>query len=59
MKPAIWLAEKGYVPEFLLRVAIRRLLAERLRDIGDGDLTPWLAHMASSPVALVPEKANE
>ena len=61
MNAAIWLAEKGYVPEFLLRVAIRRLLAQRLAGLGDRDtvLAEWVRHMAAAPVAMLTEKANE
>jgi hypothetical protein len=33
MKTAIWLAEKGYVPEWALRRGIRRLLSQRLDEL--------------------------
>jgi hypothetical protein len=33
MKTAIWLAEKGYVPEWFLRKGIKRLLAQRIEEI--------------------------
>lgn len=66
MKTAIWLAEKGYVPEFLLRKGIRSLLAQRLVELHakydkdhEAGVTEWVEHMRKSPVALVPEKANE
>jgi cyclopropane-fatty-acyl-phospholipid synthase len=66
MKTAIWLAEKGYVPEFLLRQGIRRLLTQRLEELHakydpkhEQEVTAWIEHMRASPIALVPEKANE
>lgn len=66
MKTAIWLAEKGYVPEFLLRKGIKRLLEVRLVELQEkfgenpeSGINEWLEQMRSSQVALVPEKANE
>jgi cyclopropane-fatty-acyl-phospholipid synthase len=66
MQTAIWLAEKGYVPEWALRKGIRRLLRQRLDELNvkyesepEKRLNEWVEHMRSSPVALVPEKANE
>lgn len=63
---AIWLAEKGYVPEFVLRKGIRKLLTERLVELHakydvdhEAGMKEWVEHMRASPVALVPEKANE
>jgi hypothetical protein len=35
MKTAIWLAEKGYVPEWILRKGIQRLLAQRLVELNE------------------------
>jgi cyclopropane-fatty-acyl-phospholipid synthase len=66
MKTAIWLAEKGYVPEYFLRTGIRRLLAQRIQELEikygndhEKAMKEWVEHMRASPVALVPEKANE
>lgn len=66
MQTAIWLAEKGYVPEWALRRGIRRLLAQRIDELKakyledpEKGLNEWISHMRSAPVALVPEKANE
>lgn len=66
MQTAIWLAEKGYVPEWVLRKGIRRLLSQRLEELDakyhedpEKGLNEWIDHMRKSPVALVPEKANE
>jgi cyclopropane-fatty-acyl-phospholipid synthase len=60
------LVERGLVPDPLVRAGIRRLLRERLAEIGDGDCERALARteaftaaMDASPVALVPELANE
>lgn len=52
------LAERGLVPEPLVRWGIRRLLAQRLREIRRPD--PTLdAELSQGPVALVPEAANQ
>jgi cyclopropane-fatty-acyl-phospholipid synthase len=66
MKTAIKLVEKGLVPGSLIRRGIRSLLAQRLeeqRNIWDSDpaaaMEAWTAGMRSSPIALVPDKANE
>ncbi len=66
MQTAIWLAEKGYVPEWALRKGIRRLLSQRIDELHtkyledpEEGLNEWIDHMRNSPVALVPEKANE
>ena len=32
MRLGLWLAEKGYIPDFLLRIAIRKLSLSRLED---------------------------
>ncbi len=63
---AVQLAETGWVPVPLLRAGIRQLLRARLRQIGASDpeisaerQAAFLQHMASAPIALVPEKANE
>lgn len=66
MQAAIWLAEKGYVPEWVLRKGIRRLLSQRIDELHakyledpEKGLNEWIELMRKSPVALVPEKANE
>ncbi len=63
--PIGW-AEMGLVPDRVIRAGIRRLNRRRLEDIGAGDieastqrLDEFAARMASSPIALVPELANE
>jgi cyclopropane-fatty-acyl-phospholipid synthase len=65
MKSALALAERGLVPLPLVRHGIRRLLDERLseeraRHAQRGErLAEWAEEMRSSPIALVPDKANE
>ncbi|HEX6882941.1 MAG TPA: cyclopropane-fatty-acyl-phospholipid synthase family protein [Planctomycetota bacterium] len=59
------LAERGWLPDSLLRLGIRRLLAQRLRAERGRHadrracLAAWAAQMRGAPIALVPEKANE
>jgi len=63
---AIGWVEQGLVPDRVVRLGIRRLLRERLAEIGDGDpersaalAEDFVASMAGAPLALLPEKANE
>jgi hypothetical protein len=35
MQTAIWLAEKGYVPEWILRKGIKHLLAQRIEELNE------------------------
>jgi cyclopropane-fatty-acyl-phospholipid synthase len=54
-------AERGLVPDAIVRVAIRRLLRARLREqeqAGDAGQQAFRAAMAASPLALVPDEAN-
>jgi cyclopropane-fatty-acyl-phospholipid synthase len=58
--------ERGLVPDSVIRAGIRRLCRQRLRDIEAHDpeasgarLEHFVEQMNSSPVALVPELANE
>ncbi|MCE9658990.1 MAG: cyclopropane-fatty-acyl-phospholipid synthase family protein [Burkholderiales bacterium] len=58
--------EQELVPDRVVRLGIRRLLKERLAEIGDGDAErsariaeDFLATLSSSAVALLTEKANE
>ncbi len=60
------LAERGWIPEFLIRWGIRRLLSARLQKELGADCEErhesqqrFLESMHDSPVAIVPEKANE
>jgi len=66
MNSAIRLVERGLVPEALLRRGIRKLLRERLREqravLGadpERALGARIEQMRNSPVALVPQLANE
>jgi cyclopropane-fatty-acyl-phospholipid synthase len=65
MSLSIELAERGLVPEPLLRYGIRNLLRRRLKEeaVRHSDLgsarTQWLAHMQQSPIAPLPDRANE
>ncbi|WP_028080419.1 SAM-dependent methyltransferase [Solimonas soli] len=57
------LCERGYIPDFLTRLGMRRLIAQRLRDERRRD-TPaaraaWLAELRASPIAIDTGAANE
>ncbi|HEU4459403.1 MAG TPA: cyclopropane-fatty-acyl-phospholipid synthase family protein [Methylibium sp.] len=63
---ALGWVEQGLVPDRVVRLGIRRLLKQRLAEIGDGDAeaaarrtADFVASMSAAPLALVPEKANE
>ncbi|MEP7140522.1 MAG: cyclopropane-fatty-acyl-phospholipid synthase family protein [Caldimonas sp.] len=63
---AIGWVEQGLVPDRVVRLGIRRLLKERLVEIGDGDAErsneiaeAFVAGLSGSAVALLTEKANE
>jgi cyclopropane-fatty-acyl-phospholipid synthase len=63
---AIRWTEQGMMPEPVIRAGIRRLLKERLTEIAavDGEAAAelsehFVAGLRESPLALVPEKANE
>ena len=55
--------ESGLVPDRLLRLAIRRMLAERLRELdaedGQAAKLSFVEACRKSPIALDPERANE
>jgi cyclopropane-fatty-acyl-phospholipid synthase len=60
------LTEKGWVPDSLVRVGIRRLLKKRLMTVDLGDesknrirLQKLIDEFSAGPIAVVPEKANE
>ena len=63
---AIGWVEQGLVPDRVVRLGIRRLLRERLQEIGDGDAEAasviaesFVASLATSAVAIATDKANE
>ena len=51
--------ERGRVPDPLIRLGIRRLLRQRLREIEGADAAVLIDHMRSAPVAVHPAAANE
>ena len=56
----IELAERGLVPLPGLRMGVRGLVRQRLRDATTGpDVATFAAMLAESPLALAPDKANE
>ena len=62
---AIDLMERGYVPDWLTRIGIRRLLAQRLRAEATGDdqareaaLARLETELRASPIALHTQSAN-
>ena len=62
----IELAEKGLIPDFMIRAGIVRNCKKRLRNESsfskqelDAKKQKWVEQMKESPIALVPEKANE
>jgi cyclopropane-fatty-acyl-phospholipid synthase len=61
-----WLVDRGFVPDPLIRVGIRRLLRERLREQARGDRDEQTAArqrmldtMRRGPIAVATDKANE
>ncbi|MGH8377876.1 MAG: SAM-dependent methyltransferase, partial [Gammaproteobacteria bacterium] len=59
------LLEKNLLPDALIRIGIRRLLARRLRDEDAGDverqqakLVDWVGALKQSPIAVHTEAAN-
>ena len=66
IKLLIKLAEKGILPDFFIRLGISKLCGQRLTDANDLSLKAreekhqkWIDILMKSPIALVPEKANE
>ncbi len=66
IKLLIKLAENGLLPDTLIRLGIKRLCAQRLLEatsIGELEMekrhSSWVEFLNESPIALVPEKANE
>jgi cyclopropane-fatty-acyl-phospholipid synthase len=59
LKTAIDLMERGYIPDGLTRIGIRRLLSQRLRaedardeQVRDAALERLIAELRASPIAL-------
>ena len=64
-KAVSW-TETGLVPDSVIRAGIRRLLESKRKEIHSGDveyaattLNRFVAMMDESPIALVPELANQ
>ncbi len=62
----IELAETGWIPDVVIRLGIRRLLARRLREISSADvvaaeehLADFTARLRSSSLAIATDRANE
>ncbi len=62
----ILLAEKGLLPDAIIRIGIKRLCRQRLVEasssnqmIMEQEHSAWIDVLKESPIALVPEKANE
>ncbi len=62
---ALQFAEKGHVPDAMLRAGIRRLVKTRLNEIANSDcetgskmFSDFIATMDKAPIALVPELVN-
>ena len=60
------LTERGFVPDWAIRMGIRALLRQRLDSLPDDDpatansyVLNFLTEMGAAPIALLPEKANE
>ncbi len=66
IKVLINLAEKGFLPDLLIRLGIKRLCGKRLSETNtlglealENSHQQWIDLLTESPVAIVPEKANE
>ena len=66
IKVLINLAEKGFLPDLLIRLGIKRLCEQRLSETNtlgleelENSHQQWIDLLTESPVAIVPEKANE
>ena len=62
----IQLAERGKLPDFLIRFGIRQLCKKRLNhelgndpEVIEAHHQKWVEKLRNSPLALVPEKANQ
>jgi cyclopropane-fatty-acyl-phospholipid synthase len=57
---AIAAIERGLVPDGLVRAAIRRLLARRLKDEArrSAERAAWIASLDAAPIAVAVERAN-
>jgi cyclopropane-fatty-acyl-phospholipid synthase len=63
---ALTLVERGFVPDWLIRIGIRRLISQRLREEKRREATAdrkrieeVVDELRASPIAIHPDKANE
>ena len=65
IKSGIQLAEKGYLPDFILKKAIKRILMSRLKEISNersintGSKLDFFEKLKNSPIAISTNDANE
>ena len=66
IKVLINLAEKGFLPDLLIRLGIKLLCGQRLSEVNtlglealENSHQQWIDLLTESPIAIVPEKANE
>ena len=65
IKSGIQLAEKGYLPDFILKKAIKKILMSRLkeisneRDIKADSKLDFFENLKNSPIAISTNDANE
>ena len=66
IKVLINFAEKGFLPDLLIRLGIKRLCGQRLSEVSalgpealEESHQQWIDLSTVSPIAIVPEKANE
>lgn len=59
--PALFepLVNRGWVPDWLIRIGIRRLLAQRLIDESRRDAAAWRREILASPLAIHTSDANQ
>ncbi len=58
MSKAIDFAEAGFVPDWLIRIGIRRLLAQRLKRSESTDVAAFSRSLRESPLAVETQSAN-
>ncbi|MBM3994996.1 MAG: class I SAM-dependent methyltransferase [Planctomycetes bacterium] len=52
------IVERGFVPDWLVRIGIRRMLKQRLLDAGNSSAPEFAAWLRQQPVAIAAELAN-
>ncbi|NIM52214.1 MAG: methyltransferase domain-containing protein [Gemmatimonadales bacterium] len=56
----LWAAERGLLPDPIIRLGIRRLLKARLKELrSSASMVDLVRELDRSPIAPLPEKANE